>query len=58
MTNVIKNVTTTETVNVMMKVVVNVIATAAPVDSELEFVMLLFSLLQKNSYILKDIYTM
>ena len=58
MTNVIKNVTTTETVNVMMKVVVNVIATTAPVDSELEFVMLLFSLLQKNSYILKDIYTM
>ena len=32
MTNVIKNVTTTETVNVMMKVVVNVIATTAPVD--------------------------
>ena len=38
MTNVIKNVTTTETVNVMMKVVVNVIATTAPVDSELESV--------------------
>ena len=36
MTNVIKNVTTTETVNVMMKVVVNVIATTAPVDIEPE----------------------
>jgi len=47
MTNVIKNVTTTETVNVMMKIVVNVIATTTPVDSELESVMLLFSLLQK-----------
>jgi len=38
MTNVIKNVTITETVNVMMKVVVNVIATTAPVGIELESV--------------------
>ena len=38
MTNVIKNVTTTETLNVMVKVVVNVIATTAPVDIELESV--------------------
>ena len=36
MTNVTKNVMTTETVNVMRNVIVNVIATAAPVDSELE----------------------
>ena len=40
MTNVIKNVTTTETdtcsYSVMMKVVVKVIATIAPVDIELE----------------------
>ena len=36
MANVIKNVMTTETVNVMMNVIVNVTATATPVDSEPE----------------------
>ena len=40
MTNVIKNVMTTETVNVMMNVIVNVTATAAPVDSEPESITL------------------
>ena len=36
MTNVTKNVMTTETVNVRRNVMVNVTATAAPVDNELE----------------------
>ena len=40
MTNVTKNVMTTETVNVMMNVIVNVTATATPVDSELESITL------------------
>jgi len=37
MTNMIKKVITTETINVMIKVVI-VIATTAPVDTELESV--------------------
>ena len=36
MTNVTKNVMTIETVNVIRNVIVNVTATTAPVDSELE----------------------